>query len=185
MVEMNVSPGDLPGLRLIDPNIFGDARGWFLETWNAARYRDVGLPDTFVQDNLSFSRRGTLRGLHFQNPCPQGKLVTVLDGEVLDVVVDVRRNSPTFKRWNLVHLTGDTKRQLYVPPGFAHGFLTLSDTALFHYKCTAPYSKADEVTIRWNDPEIAIPWPIAEPTLSEKDTTAPLLSEIPADRLFA
>jgi dTDP-4-dehydrorhamnose 3,5-epimerase len=182
--EMKVSRGDLAGVVLIEPRVFGDARGWFLETWNQQRYLDAGLAESFVQDNLSFSRRGSLRGLHFQNPCPQGKLVSVLDGAVFDVVVDIRRGSPTFGHWRGVTLTGETKQQLYVPTGFAHGFLTLTDTALFHYKCTAPYSPKDELAVRWNDPDLGIAWPMPDPILSSKDAAAPLLREIPEPRLF-
>jgi dTDP-4-dehydrorhamnose 3,5-epimerase len=164
--------------------VFADDRGWFCETWNERRYHEAGIQERFVQDNLSFSRRGTLRGLHLQNPNAQGKLVMVLQGEVWDVAVDLRRTSPTFRRWQAVRLTGDGRQQFYVPPGFAHGFVVLSDTALFHYKCTAPYSPADEVSIRWNDPDLAIDWPVSAPMLSPKDAAAPWLRDIPAERLF-
>lgn len=181
---MNVINGDLPGTLIIEPKVFGDARGWFLETWNAARYRAAGLSLDFVQDNVSFSRHGILRGLHFQNPNPQGKLVMALQGEVLDVVVDLRRSSPTFKRWQAVRLTGESKRQFYVPPGLAHGFVVLSDEAVFQYKCTALYSPADEQTLRWDDPELGIDWGIGDPILSAKDAGARRLSEIPPDKLY-
>jgi dTDP-4-dehydrorhamnose 3,5-epimerase len=138
-----------------------------------------------VQDNISVSRRGTLRGLHFQNPFAQGKLVSVLQGEVFDVAVDIRRDSPTFRRWEGTRLSSDNRRQFYIPPGFAHGFQVLSETAMFHYKCTEFYSPADELAIRWNDPEIGIVWPLGDqPVLSAKDTMAPLLKEIPSMRLF-
>lgn len=181
---MTVLPGELQGLLLIQPRVFGDERGWFYESWNERRYSEAGIPQRFVQDNLSFSRRGTLRGLHFQNPNAQGKLVVVLQGEVWDVAVDLRRSSPTFRRWQAVRLTGDIKQQFYVPRGFAHGFVVLSDTALFHYKCTAPYSPADEVSIRWNDPDLAIDWPVSAPMMSPKDAAAPWLRDVPAERLF-
>jgi dTDP-4-dehydrorhamnose 3,5-epimerase len=131
---MNVLPGKLQGLLIIEPTVFGDARGYFLETWNQERYASAGLAETFVQDNLSFSRKGILRGLHCQNPNPQGKLVQVLQGEVFDVAVDLRRGSPTFGQWEGILLSSENKRQFYVPPGFAHGFAVLSETALFHYK---------------------------------------------------
>lgn len=181
---MTVQPGELEGLRLIQPRVFADDRGWFYETWNERRYHEAGIQERFVQDNLSYSRRGTLRGLHLQNPNAQGKLVMVLQGEVWDVAVDLRLSSPTFRRWQAVRLTGDGKEQFYVPPGFAHGFVVLSDTALFHYKCTAPYSPANEVSIRWNDADLAIDWPVSAPMLSPKDAAAPWLRDVPADRLF-
>jgi dTDP-4-dehydrorhamnose 3,5-epimerase len=138
-----------------------------------------------VQDNISFSRRGILRGLHFQNPRPQGKLLQVLQGEVFDVAVDVRRSSPHFGRWQGVNLSAENKRQFYIPPGFAHGFAVLSETALFHYKCTEFYSPSDEVSLRWNDPAIGVEWPSQNPLLSERDAKGLLLSEIPPDRLFS
>ena len=148
------------------------------------RYQDAGLDAVFVQDNLSFSRRGTLRGLHFQNPNPQGKLVMVLQGDVYDVAVDLRRGSPTFGRWEAVQLSAESHRQFYIPPGFAHGFQVTSDTALFHYKCTAPYSPSDERAIRWDDPALGIPWPISDPIVSAKDAAAVRWAEFPRDLLF-
>lgn len=181
---MIVEPGQLNGLRLIRPRRFGDARGWFLESWQEARYRDAGLPERFVQDNFSYSARGVLRGLHFQNPHAQGKLVMVLLGEVWDVAVDLRRSSPTFGRWQGVRLGGDEPLQFYVPPGFAHGFVVLSDTALFHYKCTAAYSPADEHSVRWDDPDLAIAWPVRDPVLSARDAAAPRLRDLPPEHLF-
>lgn len=181
---MKVIRCELEGLLLIEPQVFGDARGFFLETWNQRRYRDAGIAANFVQDNISFSRRGTLRGLHFQNPTAQGKLVSTLQGEVYDVVVDVRRSSPTFRRWHGAVLSAENKRQVFIPPGFAHGFVVLSETALFHYKCTDFYSPKDEVTIRWNDPDLGIQWPIEQPVLSDKDAQAPLLRDLPPERLF-
>lgn len=181
---MNVIAGSLPGLIIFEPKVFGDARGFFLETWNQQRYRQAGLTAPFVQDNLSFSRRGTLRGLHFQHPTPQGKLVSVLAGEVFDVAVDLRRSSSTFAKWQGVMLSGDNKRQFFVPPGFAHGFVVVSETALFHYKCTEFYSPRDEMTLRWDDPDIAVDWPIKTPNLSEKDARGLFLKQIPEDKLF-
>ncbi len=181
---MNVSESGLPGLLIIEPKVFGDARGFFLETWNRARYRERGIAEDFVQDNLSWSRRGTLRGLHFQNPNPQGKLVQVLEGEVLDVVVDLRRASPTFGRHESVVLSAENRRQFYVPPGFAHGFVVLSESALFHYKCTGYYSPADELTLLWNDPALGIDWPVSDPIVSDKDRRGLPLRDIPPERLF-
>ena len=181
---MRFTPCQLDGLLLIEPDVFGDPRGYFLETWNRRRYAEAGLDVDFVQDNLSLSRRGILRGLHFQNPNAQGKLVMVLEGEVFDVAVDLRRSSNTFGRWEGVRLSGENKRQLYVPPGFAHGFQVVSEAALFLYKCTAAYSPSDERGIRWDDPELAISWPIPDPVLSGKDAKAPLLRDLPPDWLF-
>jgi dTDP-4-dehydrorhamnose 3,5-epimerase len=181
---MKVTPCDLAGLLLIEPAVFGDNRGFFLESWNQRRYREAGLPHDFVQDNFSFSGRGTLRGLHFQNPLAQGKLVSVWQGEVWDVAVDVRRQSPTFGRWYGVTLSAENKRQFYVPPGFAHGFVVVSENALFHYKCTEVYSPKDELGFRWDDPAVGIQWPVANPVLSKRDATSPLLSALPAEKLF-
>jgi len=182
---MKVTSCDLAGLLLIEPAVFGDNRGFFLESWNQQRYRDAGIAADFVQDNFSLSSRGTLRGLHFQNPMVQGKLVSVWQGEVWDVAVDIRRRSPTFGRWFGVTLSADNKRQLYVPPGFAHGFVVMSDRALFHYKCTDFYSPKDEVGFRWDDPAVGIQWPPVErPILSRRDAANPLLSELPVGKLF-
>ena len=182
---MNVLPCPLEGLLIIEPKVFGDARGFFLETWNRSRYREVGLHDDFVQDNVSFSCRGTLRGLHFQNPNPQGKLLQVLLGEVFDVAVDIRRSSPTFGKWHGLVLSAENKRQFYIQPGFAHGFAVLSETALFQYKCTGLYSPKDEMAIRWDDPDIGIEWPLKEPLLSERDAKGGRLRDAPPERLFA
>jgi dTDP-4-dehydrorhamnose 3,5-epimerase len=181
---MNVQTCDISGLLIIEPKVFGDARGFFLETWNLNRYREAGVGADFVQDNLSFSRRGILRGLHFQNPKPQGKLLQVLQGEVFDVAVDIRRSSPTFGKWHGLVLSGDNKRQFYIPSGFAHGFAVLSETALFHYKCTEIYSPQDEMAIRWDDPDIGIKWPLQEPLLSERDKKGLRLLDTPSERLF-
>lgn len=165
---MNVVQTAIADLVIIEPKVFGDERGYFLETWQAGRYADLGIPP-FVQDNLSYSRRGILRGLHFQEPHAQGKLVYVPRGEVFDVAVDLRRKSPTFGQWQGVVLSAENKRQLYVPPGFAHGFCVTSEEALFAYKCTDNYHPDCEKCIRWDDPTLKIPWPIATPTVSPKD----------------
>ncbi len=181
---MNVLVCELPGLLILEPRVFGDSRGFFMESYNAPRYKEHGILPDFVQDNLSLSRRGILRGLHFQNPAPQGKLVSVLQGEVWDVVVDLRRSSPTFKRWHGVSLSAENKRQFYIPPGFAHGFVVTSDTALFHYKCTELYSPKDETTLLWSDPEIGIPWPVEHPILSEKDARGTPFHSLPQEKIF-
>jgi dTDP-4-dehydrorhamnose 3,5-epimerase len=180
---MKISTTDLPGVLLIEPAVYRDERGYFQETWNQQRYAAAGLGTTFVQDNLSFSRRGTLRGLHFQNPHPQGKLVYVLQGEVFDVAVDVRFGSATFGRWAGFVLSAENARQLYIPPGFAHGFCVTSETALFAYKCTAAYHPQADGAIVWNDPDLGIAWPIAEPLLSPKDRQALRLRDLPPARL--
>ena len=182
---MNVTTCEIPGLLVVEPNVFGDARGFFMEIWNRERYREAGLDWNFVQDNVSLSRRGTLRGLHFQNPTPQGKLVFVLQGEVFDAAVDIRRSSPTFGRWHGLNLSGENKRQFFIPPGFAHGFAVLSETALFAYKCTEFYTPQNELALARNDPDIGIRWPLDKPQLSEKDARGPRLKDLPRDRLFA
>ena len=168
---------------MIEPKSFGDARGYFFETWHAERYAQAGVAPTFVQDNVSRSVRGILRGLHLQHPFGQGKLVQVLDGEVFDVAVDVRHGSPTFGQWAGENLSSDNKRQLYIPPGFAHGFCVLSESALFSYKCTELYHPETELSVAWNDPDLGITWPIAAPALSKKDAEASRLRDIPAERL--
>ena len=180
---MNVIETDLPGVVIVEPRVFRDERGFFMETWNGRRYEVVGLPGRFVQDNLSFSARGVLRGLHFQNPQPQGKLVSVLRGEVFDVAVDIRVGSPTFGKWTGSTLSAENMRQLYIPPDFAHGFVVTSEAALFFYKCTDYYNPASEGTVLWNDPDIGIEWPIAEPHLSDKDRGAPPLRDMPENAL--
>ncbi len=181
---MNVLRCQLEGLLILEPRVFGDARGYFMETWNRERYRAAGIAADFVQDNFSFSRRGILRGLHLQNPRPQGKLVSVLAGEVFDVAVDLRRSSPTFGKYESAILSGENHRQFYLPPGFAHGFVVLSETAQFFYKCTDFYSPQDELAIRWDDPQIGIQWPIRDPQVSERDAKGRWLREVPAERLF-
>jgi dTDP-4-dehydrorhamnose 3,5-epimerase len=169
----------LPGVMLIEPRVFGDDRGFFLESWNARNFAEAGLDLTFVQDNHSRSAQGVLRGLHYQMQKPQGKLVRVTAGAVFDVAVDARRSSPHFGRWVGYELSADNKRMLWVPPGFAHGFLTLSPSADFLYKCTELYDASDDRGIRWDDPVIGIDWPLAgiTPQLSAKDAVAPLLAD--------
>jgi dTDP-4-dehydrorhamnose 3,5-epimerase len=168
----------LSGLLLIEPDVYRDDRGYFMETWNQRAYREHGLDVTFVQDNLSHSQHGVLRGLHFQNPHPQGKLVSVLQGEVFDVAVDIRAESDTFGQWEGLTLSAENGRQLYVPEGFAHGFVVTSEAALFHYKCTDFYHPEAEGIIRWNDPDLGIDWPMTEPRLSDRDAAAPFLKDI-------
>ena len=160
---------DLPGVILIDPKVFEDERGYFLETFHRQRFAAAGIDVDFVQDNHSHSRRGVLRGLHFQLQHPQGKLVRAVQGEIFDVAVDLRRSSSTFGRWCGLHLSGESKRQLYIPPGFAHGFCVLSESADVIYKCTDIYRPDDEHTLFWNDPRIGISWPVADPLVSAKD----------------
>jgi len=175
---MKVIATGLPGVMIIEPKVFGDPRGFFMESWNQARYEEHGLPAVFVQDNLSFSQKGVLRGLHFQNPNAQGKLVSVLQGEVFDVAVDIRVGSPTMGEWVGVTLSSENKRQFYIPEGFAHGFCVTSETALFAYKCTEVYQPQSEYGVSWQDPDLGIQWPIEKPLLSEKDLNYPRLSEI-------
>ena len=163
----------------IVPKVFGDERGFFLETYQAERYADLaGITSSFVQDNHSRSSRGVLRGLHFQKTKPQGKLVRVAKGEVYDVAADIRQGSPTFGQWEGVILSEENKTQLWIPPGFAHGFVVLSDTADFEYKCTDYYDPSDEGSILWNDPELNILWPIDNPILSAKDRNAEKLADL-------
>lgn len=182
---MKVIETDLPGCVVIEPAVFGDERGFFFETWNADRYGEHGLPARFVQSNVSSSARGVLRGLHYQWPNPQGKLVSVLEGEVYDVAVDIRRGSPHFGRWTAVVLSAENKRQFWIPEGFAHGFVVLSERAIFSYLCTAQYDKAADAGVRWNDAAIGIDWPVDEPLLSDKDAKAPFLGDVAADCLPA
>ncbi len=177
---MNVIPTRLQDCLIIEPKVFGDDRGFFLESFQAERYRQLaGITQPFVQDNHSRSAKGVLRGLHFQKTKPQGKLVRVVRGEVFDVAVDIRPQSATFGQWEGVVLSEQNHRQFWVPPGFAHGFLVLSDFADFEYKCTDFYDPTDEGAICWNDPQLAIAWPLsAQPMLSAKDAAAPLFSEL-------
>ncbi len=172
MGKIKVTSCDIEGLYVIEPKVFGDARGYFVETYNKQEFAECGLNMEFVQDNQSMSRRGVLRGLHFQKQYPQGKLVRVLDGSVYDVAVDLRKGSKTYGKWFGITLTSENMKQLYIPEGFAHGFLVLSDTAVFAYKCTEFYHPEDEGGISWNDPKIGIDWPIEdgmEILLSDKD----------------
>lgn len=174
---------ELPELTIFRPRVLADARGDFRELFHAARYREAGLDATFVQDNVSRSRRGVVRGLHLQHPHAQGKLVAVVDGAVVDVAVDVRRGSPTFGRWAALELTADNAMQLWIPPGFAHGFAVLSETATLAYKCTAAYSADDELALRWDDPALGIDWRVAAPLLSARDAAAPTLADVAPERL--
>jgi len=175
---MEILTTEIPEVLILEPALFGDARGFFTELYQSQRYAAAGIDQIFVQDNLSRSRKGVLRGLHLQNPRPQGKLVSVLRGTVLDVAVDVREGSPTFGRHVKVELSEHNRRQFWVPRGFAHGFVVLSDSADFFYKCDAPYSPADEMVLRWNDPELAIDWDCADPSVSNRDSAGRLLSEL-------
>jgi dTDP-4-dehydrorhamnose 3,5-epimerase len=174
---------ELPGLLLLEPKVHGDDRGYFVETYSRSRYEDAGVHAEFVQDNLSFSRRGTLRGLHFQHPHDQAKLVTVLEGEVFDVAVDIRVGSPTFGKAVGVTLSGESKRQLFVPAGFAHGFCVVSETALFLYKVDDFWARDCEQGIAFDDPDLAVAWPISGPLLSDKDRRFPRLRDIDPARL--
>ena len=176
---MKITPTELPEVLIVDPKVHGDSRGFFYESFHSRRYAEAGIHGPFVQDNLSRSLRGTLRGLHFQEPKAQGKMIQVLRGVVWDVAVDVRRGSPRFGRWVGLELSESTARQLWIPPGFAHGFCVLSDSADFFYKCTELYAPESERVIAWNDPELAIPWPLTEPLLSAKDRVAPRLADAP------
>lgn len=175
---MRTIPLEIPGAILIEPDVFRDQRGLFLETYHQERYADAGIPGPFVQDNYSQSVRGTLRGLHFQEPHAQGKLVMVMEGAVYDVLVDVRKGSPTFGRWYGTELSADNRRQLYIPPGCAHGFCVTSERASFLYKCTDFYAPKDERGILWNDPALGIAWPVTTPILSPKDQAYRTLAEM-------
>lgn len=175
---MNITKTSLPGVVIIEPKVFQDARGFFLETFSSKRYEDAGVHGPFVQDNHSRSLKGTVRGLHLQITRPQGKLMRAVSGSMLDVAVDVRVGSPTFGQWVSVVLSGDNFKQLYVPPGFAHGFAVLSDVVDVEYKCTDYYDPKDEMTVLWNDPAIAVEWPVGEPTLSARDQNARPLSAL-------
>lgn len=181
---MRVHPTKLDGVVIIEPDVFSDDRGYFFESWSEPRYAEAGLGAHFVQDNVSRSCRDTLRGLHLQSPpMAQGKLVQVFEGEVFDVAVDMRVGSPMFGKWAGELLSASNHRQLYVPPGFAHGFCVTSEHALFSYKCTQRYAPASELSVAWNDPDIGIEWPVREPLLSTKDAAAPPLRGIARERL--
>jgi len=174
---------DLPGCVVLEPQVFGDARGFFYESFNRDKLLAAGLDLQFVQGNVSSSMQGVLRGLHYQWPKPQGKLVSVLEGEVWDVAVDIRRGSPTFGRWTAVVLSAENKRHFWIPPGFAHGFATLSERALFTYLCTETYDRDADAALRWNEARFAIDWPVGSPLLSDKDARAPFLDDVPEARL--
>ena len=180
---MKITATRLPGVLIIEPDVFGDDRGSFMETYHQARYEELGIKARFVQDNLSYSRRGVLRGLHYQYPHSQGKLVYVLKGEVFDVAVDVRVGSPHYGQWVGVTLSEKNKRQFFIPEGFAHGFVVVSDEALFAYKCTDFYHPEAEGGIIWNDPDLGIEWPEMNPVLSSKDASYPRLCQIDPERL--
>jgi dTDP-4-dehydrorhamnose 3,5-epimerase len=173
----------LQDCKIIEPVVHGDDRGFFFEGWNAERYAHHGLDMHFVQSNISSSSKGVLRGLHYQWPRPQGKLVSVLEGEVYDVAVDIRQGSPTFGRWTAVMLSGENRRQFWIPEGFAHGFAVLSERAVFSYLCTDVYVKEADAAVRWDDAAIAVDWPVSAPILSAKDQAAPFLEEIAVERL--
>ncbi len=179
---MNITPCNIPGPLIIEPRVFGDDRGFFMESWNASVFAEAGLDLAFVQDNHSRSQKGVLRGMHFQNPGPQGKLVRVVRGAVFDAVVDLRRSSPTFGDWTGVLLSAENKRMFWVPEGFAHGFLTLEDDTDFLYKCTAPYAPQHEASLAWDDPAVGIVWPLAgiKLILSPKDAAGVALADVKA-----
>jgi dTDP-4-dehydrorhamnose 3,5-epimerase len=180
---MKVTQTKLPAVLVFELDAFGDDRGWFLETFSRRRYEQAGIKLSFVQDNASFSAKNILRGIHFQYPHSQGKLVQVISGEVFDVVVDIRLGSPTFGQWIGENLSSLNHKQIYIPPGFAHGFCVLSDTALFSYKCTDYYSPAAEGGIIWNDPDLRIGWPVPTPIVSGRDSGFPRLKDVPKDKL--
>lgn len=176
---MKIIETKIPEVLILEPKKFGDERGFFQELWRAETYQKSGIKWNFVQDNLSYSGQGVLRGLHYQNPHMQGKLVSVIQGEVFDVAVDIRKDSPTFGQWVGVNLSGQNHRQLWIPPGFAHGFCVVSDHAYFTYKCTDTYNPATEGGIAWNDSDIGIQWPLGDVQLSAKDREYPRLKDIP------
>ncbi len=178
---MHIYETTLPGVLLVEPVVFRDPRGYFVETYHAQKYAEAGLGATFVQDNFSHSSRGTLRGLHYQLTKPQGKLLTVLSGAIFDVAVDIRKGSPTFGQWVGVELSQESHRQLYIPPGFAHGFCVISETAGVLYKCTDLYAPEDERGVLWNDPALNIAWPIDQPVLSKKDSAFASLRDMESD----
>jgi len=180
---MNIKETKLAGVLILEPKVFSDDRGYFFETWNSTRYEQAGITGPFVQDNISFSKKGVLRGLHFQYPQSQGKLIQVLSGEVVDVVVDIRAGSPTYGQWIGEVLSESNHRQIYVPPGFAHGYCVTSEAALFSYKCTDFYNPATEHGIIWNDPDIGIEWPTEQPEMSTKDAVYPGLKDLGPENL--
>ena len=182
---MKIVPTGLDGVLIIEPHVFADGRGFFMESFQKMRYREAGIEAEFVQDNISRSVRNTLRGLHYQHPNGQAKLVTVLEGEIYDVAVDIRSGSPTFGRWVDVILSAENRRQFFIPEGFAHGFCVLSPSALFFYKCSDYYSPDAEGGIRWDDPDLGIPWPVRSPILSQRDSRFTALKHVASHRLPA
>ncbi len=182
-MAIEFEPQAIPGCVLVRPDVFPDDRGFFTETYHAAKYREGGIPGSFVQDNYSHSRRGVLRGLHFQQNNPQGKLVYVVHGEIFDVAVDMRKGSPMFGKWIGARLSSENRHQFFVPEGCAHGFVVLSETADVMYKCTDLYSPKDDRGLIWNDPDIGIDWPVADPVLSPKDAQLPRFRDYPDDQL--
>ena len=183
---MNIIETALPGVVILEPRTHKDIRGFFMEMYSARRYSEAGIPEKFVQDNISSSRGNVVRGLHYQIRNPQGKLVSVITGSVCDVVVDIRYGSPHFGQWICVELNQENRRQIYVPPGFAHGFCSLSDDVLFHYKCTDYYHSEDEHGVLWSDKDIGVKWPVTEgASLSPKDLSLPLLHQISSEHLPA
>ena len=180
---MKVINTSLEGVLVIEPQVFGDSRGFFYESFHQAKFRAAGIDTSFVQTNVSRSTRGVLRGLHYQFPAPQGKLVSVLEGEVYDVAVDIRPTSSTFGKWTAAMLSADNKRHFWIPPGFAHGFCVVSEAATFSYQCTTLYDPKADAAIRWDDPAIGVDWPISDPILSERDRRAPYLADVTPDQL--
>ncbi len=180
---MNIINTNIEGVLIIEPKVFKDSCGFFMETYNQNRYKQAGVDTVFVQDNLSYSVQGTIRGLHFQTRHPQAKLVQVITGEIYDVAVDIRPDSDTFGKWSGIHLSDQNKRQLFIPKGFAHGFCVLSEFALFAYKCSDFYVPDDESGIIWYDPDIGIDWPFEDPIISEKDKYFPYLSDLSREQL--
>jgi dTDP-4-dehydrorhamnose 3,5-epimerase len=180
---MKVIETSLPGTLILEPQVFGDSRGFFYESYHQTRYHNAGIIGEFIQTNVSRSAKGVLRGLHYQWPNPQGKLVSVMEGEVYDVAVDIRRGSPNFGQWIGVMLTSANHRHFWIPEGFAHGFCVLSDFATFTYQCTSLYDPAADAGVRWNDTDLGIDWPLSTPLLSDKDSKTPLLKNVEPDRL--
>lgn len=180
---MKILDTRLAGVKILEPRVFGDSRGFFMESWNKKQFREAGLPSEFVQDNHSRSAQGVLRGLHYQVKQPQGKLVRVTHGEVFDVAVDIKKSSPTYGQWVGVHLSAENHHMFWVPPGYAHGFYVISESADFQYKCTDYYAPEYERSLRWNDPEVGIDWPLVngvQPVLSDKDADCPMLAGLDA-----
>ena len=175
---MQIEKTTLPGVVILTPRVFRDDRGFFMETFNQSEFSSLGLPVEFVQDNHSRSSKGVVRGLHYQYPQWQGKLVRVINGEIFDVAADIRRDSPTFGHWFGTYLNAENQQQLYVPPGYAHGFCVVSEFADVIYKCTTTYKVQDDAGIRWNDPDLGVDWPVSDPVVSEKDKSAPLLADL-------